>query len=122
MKTRNLPTIRVSSDPELEALLHPAGAFDHPRDVVTDPELTVNEKRAILASWASDACALETMPTMRCPPGGTRPVSIDEILEALRELDREAQARTVDASRYRRQLRRQSIEAFRARTRPGPAH
>jgi len=42
---------------ELHELLHPAQAFDHPFEVVNDPDLTLNEKRAILASWASDACA-----------------------------------------------------------------
>jgi hypothetical protein len=44
-------------DPEFDDLLHPAQAFEH-RDVVHDPDLTINEKRAILASWASDACAV----------------------------------------------------------------
>ena len=43
----------------LNDLLHPAQAFSHPADVVNDPDLTLNEKRAILASWASDACAVE---------------------------------------------------------------
>jgi hypothetical protein len=119
MKNPIFPTSKVSSDPELEALLHPAGAFDHPRDVVNDPELTLNEKRAILASWASDACAVEATPALRRAPGGKHSVTIDEILDALRGLDKESQARAVDPSRYRRQLRRQSIEAFRTRTRAG---
>ena len=43
------------------ALLHPAQAFSHPSDVVNDPDLTLNEKRAILASWASDACAVDSV-------------------------------------------------------------
>ena len=34
---------------DLNALLHPASAFDHPRDVVNDPDLTRHEKRAILS-------------------------------------------------------------------------
>ena len=42
-------------DCDLDGLLHPAQAFDHPREVVNDPDLTLNEKRAILASWGSDA-------------------------------------------------------------------
>ena len=41
-------------DLELDDLLHPARAFAHPCDVVNDPDLSLNEKRAILASWASD--------------------------------------------------------------------
>jgi hypothetical protein len=47
------------SNIELDELLHPAQAFQHPREVVNDPDLSLNEKRAILASWASDACAVE---------------------------------------------------------------
>jgi hypothetical protein len=43
----------------LDALLHPARAFEHPRDVVTDDDLTLYEKRAILSSWASDASSCE---------------------------------------------------------------
>src|SRR5580704_18108713 len=79
-------------DLDLDGLLHPAQAFEHPRDVVGDADLTVNEKRAILASWASDACAVEAAPALRRAPGARRAVTVDEILEALRALDREAQA------------------------------
>jgi hypothetical protein len=48
-----------------------------PRNVVGDPDLTLNEKRAILAAWASDAwasdaCAVEAAPTLRQPPGAGR--------------------------------------------------
>jgi hypothetical protein len=49
-------------DFDLDDLLRPAQAFEHPRRVVEDPDLTLNEKRAILASWASDACAIEAAP------------------------------------------------------------
>ena len=49
---------------DLHDLLHPAQAFEHPSNVVNDPDLTLNEKRAILASWASDACALEAAPVL----------------------------------------------------------
>src|SRR5438105_4762770 len=45
-------------DLDLDDLLYPAQAFAHPKEVLIDPDLTVNEKRAILASWASDACAV----------------------------------------------------------------
>jgi hypothetical protein len=75
-------------DFDLDDLLHPAQAFGHPDEVVNDPDLTLNEKRAILASWASDACAVEATPALRCAPGGGHPVSVDDILEALRSLDR----------------------------------
>ena len=51
---------------DLDKLLRPAQAFEHPSDVVNDADLTLNEKRAILASWASDACAVEVVPSLRC--------------------------------------------------------
>jgi hypothetical protein len=57
---------------------------------VHDPDLTLNEKRAILASWASDACAVEAAPALRQTPAGTT-VSFDDVMEALRELDKESQ-------------------------------
>ena len=63
-------------DPELASLLHPASAFDHPQDVVRDPDLTTEEKRAILSSWASDACAVESQPALRLPPGAKQPVGL----------------------------------------------
>ena len=57
---------------DLDDLLHPAQAFSHPSDVVNDPDLTLNEKRAILASWASDACAVESVPALRRAPVARR--------------------------------------------------
>src|SRR5436189_1879970 len=74
---------------DLDELLHPASAFGHPSEVVDDPDLTLSEKRAILASWASDACAVEAAPALRKPPG-KRPVRFDDIMDALRDLDRQA--------------------------------
>jgi hypothetical protein len=91
---------------DLDSLLHPALAFEHPTNVVNDPDLTLNEKRAILASWASDACAVEAAPALRRAPGARSPVRFDEVMEALRLLDRQAQAQRDDSARYRRVLRR----------------
>jgi hypothetical protein len=68
-------------------LLHPGAKFDHPKDVVSHPGLTLSEKRAILASWASDASAIASCPALRAPDGLKAPVTIDEILDALRALD-----------------------------------
>jgi hypothetical protein len=79
-------------DFDLDDLLHPAQAFEHPQNVVNDPDLTLSEKRAILASWASDACAVEASPALRQPPGTSKPVCFDDIMDALRLLDRQAQA------------------------------
>jgi hypothetical protein len=69
------------------ALLHPDTVFEHPRDVVSHPTLSPSEKRAILASWASDASAIASCPSLRAPQGLKAPVTIDEILEALCALD-----------------------------------
>ncbi|HWX33680.1 MAG TPA: hypothetical protein VNZ53_40410 [Steroidobacteraceae bacterium] len=90
---------------DLDSLLHPAQAFEHPSHVVNDPDLTLNEKRAILASWASDACAIEAAPSLRYVPGGKKPVRFDDVMEALRTLDKQAQNGDT-AARYRRVLRR----------------
>jgi hypothetical protein len=68
---------------DLDKLRHPAQAFDHFSDVVNDADLTLNEKRAILASWASDACAIEAVPSLRCLADGKRPVPFDEVMDAL---------------------------------------
>src|SRR5690349_15889220 len=73
---------------DLDALLHPGTAFEHPRDVVSRPDLSLSEKRAILASWASDASAIAWCPSLRAPEGLKGPVTIDEILEALCALDK----------------------------------
>jgi hypothetical protein len=93
---------------DLDNLLHPAQAFEHPSYVVNDPDLTLNEKRAILASWASDACALEAAPSLRLVPGVKKPVRFDDVMEALRALDRQAQQNNPAARNYR-SLRRNRL-------------
>ncbi len=72
---------------DINALLHPGTVFNHPRDVVIDQSLTMAEKRAILASWASDASAIASCPALRAPAELKAPVEIDDILDALCELD-----------------------------------
>jgi hypothetical protein len=94
---------------DLDDLLHPARGYEHPRQVLRDTDLTLNEKRAILASWASDACAVEAEPALRMSPGG-RPVQVDDVLDALRELDRQSAAGEIFRSqRYRAATRRERI-------------
>jgi hypothetical protein len=86
---------------DLDLLLHPARAYVHPRDVLAEADLTTNEKRAILASWASDACAIEAAPALRSSPAG-KPVTFDDIMDALRELDAQVQAAPRPVPHYRR--------------------
>ena len=83
--------IDTRKDFDLDYLPHPARAFRAPLDVVHDPDLTTNEKRAVLASWASDACAVEEAQDVRQPPGGP-PVRFDDVIEALKRLDGEIAA------------------------------
>ena len=72
----------------MNRLLKPATAYRCPADVVNDPNLELAEKRAILSSWASDACAVESQPSLRRPVGFSNPVTFDAIMSALQELDR----------------------------------
>jgi hypothetical protein len=70
-------------------VLAPQGLlFRRPIDVVRAPSLSVDDKRTILAAWASDFYAIDSKPSLRHVPGTPDPVSIDEIQSALRELDR----------------------------------
>jgi len=88
MEENMRPTTAINDNVfDFQALLHPGTVFDHPKDVVSHPDLTLAEKRAILASWASDASAIASCPALRAPEGLKAPVSIDAILEALCELD-----------------------------------
>src|ERR1700744_2869487 len=97
-------TDRIDDDFSLDELLHPANAFGHPSEVVEDPDLTLNEKRAILASWASDACAIEGAPALRQAPGIKHPVRFNDVIDALRTLDQQAGTHHSAPPRYRRIL------------------
>ena len=99
---------RIPGELDLDDSLRPAEAFTHPQEVVCDPDLTVNEKRAILASWASDACAVEAQPGLRRNPAG-RTVTFDEIMDALKELDEEARRGMKRTASYRRYIRHADI-------------
>ena len=89
------------------------------RNVVNDPDLTLNEKRAILASWASDACAIAAAPALRRAPGGKKPVKFDDVMEALRTLDKQAtwqHCRTVSPCPSARPASEQAIQFHRRRS------
>ena len=102
MNTNNLTTI------EIDQLLHPANAFKHPNDVVVDPDLSLSEKRAILASWASDACALEAAPELR-KPNNDIVVRYDDIIDALQRLDKHPASQQVAEIRQHLKKRRFSL-------------
>lgn len=71
----------------LGRLLRPAVGFSHPLDVLKDPDLEPGDKRAILASWASDASAVEEQPRLRWLLGTPEPVPLADIREALLRLE-----------------------------------
>jgi len=90
-----------TSDLSLDRLLAPARRFKHPHDVLSDDTLDPQEKRGILSSWASDACAVESMPALRQPPSAEQPISFDQIMDALRQLDSVASARQSASCEFR---------------------
>jgi hypothetical protein len=77
-----------SNDEDLHLLFHPNRRYDRPADVLVDPALSLDQRRAILSSWASDACAVECAPALRRPPFAAEPVSFGDIMDALLQLDR----------------------------------
>jgi hypothetical protein len=88
MEAAMRPTTAITDNVfDFDYLLHPGTRFEHPQDVVFHPGLSIGEKRAILSSWASDASAIASCPSLRAPVGLKAPVTIGEILEALSALD-----------------------------------
>jgi hypothetical protein len=83
---------------DIDRLLHPAAHFVTPLAIVKDSSLSPAEKRAILSSWASDACAVEAMPALRQVPGAPSPITFDEIMDALQMLDRDWKGRAFGKS------------------------
>jgi hypothetical protein len=103
---------------DIDALLHPSRAFRHPLDVVRDTDMTVAEKRSVLASWASDACAIESNPALRATARGNV-VNYDDVIDALQSLDAGQAADTVTYTFKRRQRRRRWSDR-KGRGRGGP--
>lgn len=62
--------------------------FAFPHEVADDPSLSLDEKRAILSEWASDACAVESFPILRWLPGTSFPVTFSAVMDAREWLDR----------------------------------
>ncbi|MBZ9857973.1 hypothetical protein LB566_29755 [Mesorhizobium sp. CA13] len=101
-----MPSLTDMPDIPLDRLLSPARHFKHPNEVLADDALDLWEKRAILSSWASDACAVESMPELRLPQGVERPVSFDQIMEALCKLDIDASASRSTPDEFRHDFAR----------------
>ena len=85
-----------------------AAIYTHPSDVANDPKLTKAEKRAILASWISDARAVENAPSLRQLDSGAV-VEVDAIQQALVLLDERASTRTANCKGLQASGRRRSV-------------
>jgi len=72
----------------------PVSRITHPFDIAYHPTLEPEVKRAILASWASDASAVPGKPALRRPAGIDKAMTVDDILDALRALDGNAPGAT----------------------------
>ena len=71
----------------VQDMLPAASSFlTHPDEVLNSPALTETEKRAVLASWVSDARAVANAPALRQLDNGAV-VQVDDVLHALRSLD-----------------------------------
>lgn len=66
----------------------PVSRILHPFDVVRHSGLEPEVKRNILARWASDRFAVADQPGLRRAPGAAKAVPVDDVLAALRSLDR----------------------------------
>lgn len=73
--------------PTIDWLSRSTQVFTHPDEVLTCPTFTADERRAILASWASDARAVVGFPALRQLESGSV-VAVDEVIAALQSLDR----------------------------------
>lgn len=94
-----------------QALVAPGDVFRHPREVLTHPQLSREDKRAILASLASDASAMENPPGLRCLTGSrAEPVPVDAVLATLAQLDDES---ATPASRERNKRPRRLAKLYR---------
>lgn len=83
-----MDTSSLTASAAFGRVLRPAIGFNRPSDVLKDPDLRFEDRRAILSSWASDGCAVPDRPYVRWMPGSLDPVPVDEVLEALYRLER----------------------------------
>ena len=72
-----------------DSCFHPVSHYDSPDGVLNDPGLSIEEKRVILSSWASDMYVVESHSALREIPGIPHRLRLDDILAALKQLDDE---------------------------------
>jgi hypothetical protein len=82
--------------------------FAHPQEVLDDRELALSDKRALLASWASDALAIENSPSLRQLSSGAI-VRVDDVIAALKSLDLSEPLVWTFSQSFARRLRRTAV-------------
>jgi hypothetical protein len=117
--SRTLNPRKSPSESLVLSRLSGAAIHTHPDDIVNDPELSVAEKRAVLASWISDARAVENAPSLRRLDSGAV-VEVDAILQALDSLDQHATSLT-EHRKWQPPLGRRHRAISRLLRRIGPA-
>jgi hypothetical protein len=116
MNSRKRKLAKTIEGLDIGRLLQPANAFANPMAVVDDQDLTLTEKRSILSSWASDVREAN-----HCDVGNR--VHFDDVMDALKELDRRYGV-LKSRPRYRRILERRIPGVFGRDDdagKPGPA-
>lgn len=83
------PTTANSTLVDLRSCINLDAEYDSPFDVASDSALSTEQKRSLLASWASDAETVLNCPYLRAPKALRRPAPVSDILEALRSIDDE---------------------------------
>ncbi len=76
----------LTSMSEVTAVERPEAGWKRPDDVLNHPTMQAGEKRAVLASWVSDAHGIPDRPALRKLDNGAV-VALDDILRALKCLD-----------------------------------
>jgi hypothetical protein len=74
---------------DFEPRFHSVSHYNSPEDVLNDVKLSIDERRVILSSWASDMYAVESHPGLRKVPGISHRLRLHDILAALKQLDDE---------------------------------
>ena len=97
-----------SKQPQSPAPGYGEAIYTHPCDVANDPNLTTAEKKAILASWISDARAVENTPSLRRLDSGAV-VEVDAVLRALVLLDEQSPDRRENGRRLHPPGRSRSV-------------
>jgi hypothetical protein len=103
------PNIVLLAD---DLLSRKSRTFAHPEEVVDDQELTLADKRSLLASWASDALAVEDAPSLRQLASGAV-VRVDDVMAALKSLDLDEPRHETAATFFQSFPRRRSKPAAR---------